>query len=403
MFRALSHRDFRLFWIGAFLSNVGTWMQAVAQGWLVLLLTNSAFWLGLDGFMATAPGFVFTLVGGVFADLIDRRRLLLYTQVVAGVAAMALAMLVWTEVVNRWMVLGFSFVTGCCMALASPSFLAMTYDLVGREDLANAVAMNSTQFQLSRVVGPALAGVAFHLFGLAGCFFANGVSFVAVVAALRVVRPERVTTAAHSVRDRRALWRDLTDGFRYVRSRPRVSALLLLSGINSLFGAPYFTLVPIYARNIFNLGETGLALMMGTSGLGAFIGALLVAYLGDFRRKGWLVLGGSVAFGLFIASFALASTLWLSLVFLFGVGFSVVICVANINTLLQKLVTDQMRGRVMSMFILSFMGTMPIGNIVAGAASTEFGPQHTLAVGGIIVALVATGVAIFNKRLRDLH
>ena len=403
MFRALSHRDFRLFWLGAFLSNVGTWMQAVAQGWLVLLLTNSAFWLGLDGFMATAPGFVFTLAGGVFADLIDRRRLLLYTQVVAGVAAMALAVLVWTEVVNRWMVLGFSFVTGCCMALASPSFLAMTYDLVGREDLANAVAMNSTQFQLSRVVGPALAGVAFHLFGLAGCFFANGVSFVAVVAALWVVRAERVTTATHSVRDRRALWRDLTDGFRYVRNRPRVSALLVLSGINSLFGAPYFTLVPIYARNIFNLGETGLALMMGTSGLGAFIGALLVAYLGDFRRRGWLVLGGSVAFGLFIASFALASALWLSLVFLFGVGFSVVVCVANINTLLQKLVTDQMRGRVMSMFILSFMGTMPIGNIVAGAASNQFGPQHTLAVGGIIVALVATGVAIFNKRLRDLH
>ena len=403
MFRALSHRDFRLFWLGAFLSNVGTWMQAVAQGWLVLLLTNSAFWLGLDGFMATAPGFVFTLLGGVFADLIDRRRLMLYTQVVAGIAAMALATLVWTNAVNRWMVLGFSFVTGCCMALASPSFLAMTYDLVGREDLANAIAMNSTQFQLSRVVGPALAGVAFHFFGLAGCFFANGLSFIAVVAALWVVRPARAPVAAHSVRDRRALWRDLLDGFRYVRSRPRVSALLLLSGVNSLFGAPYFTLVPIYARNIFNLGETGLALMMGTSGAGAFIGALLVAYLGDFRRKGWLVLGGSIAFGVFIANFALSSRLRLSLVFLFGVGFSVVVCIANINTLLQKLVTDQMRGRVMSMFILSFMGTMPIGSIVAGAASNHFGPQHTLAVGGIIVALVATGVAIFNKRLRDLH
>src|SRR3954454_624519 len=191
MFRALSHRNYRLFWLGAFLSNVGTWMQAVAQGWLVLLLTNSAFWLGLDGFMATAPGFIFTLLGGVFADLIDRRRLLLYTQVVAGVAAMILAILVWAQVVNRWMVLGFSFVTGCCMALASPSYLAMTYDLVGREDLANAIAMNSTQFQLSRVVGPALAGVAFKLFGLAGCFFANGVSFIAVVAALWMVRPKR--------------------------------------------------------------------------------------------------------------------------------------------------------------------------------------------------------------------
>jgi MFS family permease len=403
MFRALSHRDFRLFWLGAFLSNVGTWMQAVAQGWLVLLLTNSAFWLGLDGFMATAPGFIFTLLGGVFADLIDRRRLLLYTQVVAGVAAMVLAILVWTQVVNRWMVLGFSFVTGCCMALASPSFLAMTYDLVGREDLPNAIAMNSTQFQLSRVVGPTLAGVAFKVFGLAGCFFANGVSFVAVVAALWVVRPERPNIATHSVRDRRALWRDLVDGFRYVRNRPRVSALLVLSGVNSLFGAPYFTLVPIYARDIFHLGETGLALMMGTAGAGALMGALLVAYLGDFRRKGWLVLGGSIAFGIFIASFALSPRLALSLVFLFGLGFSLVVCVATINTLLQKLVTDEMRGRVMSMFILSFIGTIPIGNLVAGTASNHFGPQHTLATGGIIVSLVATAVAIFNKRLRDLY
>src|SRR4030081_2101574 len=143
MFRALSHRNYRLFWTGAFLSNTGTWMQAVAQGWLVLQLTNSAFWLGLDAFLATAPGFLLTLLGGVFADLVDRRRLLIYTQVVAGLAALALATLVWTGVVNRWMVLGFSFVTGCCMALASPSYLALTFDLVGREDLANAIALNS--------------------------------------------------------------------------------------------------------------------------------------------------------------------------------------------------------------------------------------------------------------------
>lgn len=404
MFRALSHRNFRLFWIGAFLSNVGTWMQAVAQGWLVLQLTNSPFWLGLDAFMATAPAFVFTLLGGVFADLIDRRRLLLYTQVVAGLAALALAALVATAVVDRWIVLGFSFITGCCMALASPSYLAMTYDLVGREDLANAIAMNSTQFQLSRVVGPALAGVAFRVFGLAGCFFANGLSFIAVVAALWMVRTERHTNAAaHSVKDRKALWGDLIDGFKYVRNRPRVSSLLLLGAVNSLFGAPYFSMVPIYARDIFRLGETGLALMMGVAGAGAFMGALLVAYLGDFKRKGWFVLGGSVMFGFCIIGFALSSRLMLSLLFLFGLGFAVVVSVALTNTLLQKLVTDQMRGRVMSMFILSFMGTMPIGNILAGAASSSFGPQRTLAVGGLVVMTVATGVAIFNKRLRELH
>jgi MFS family permease len=403
MFRALSHRNFRLFWVGAFLSNVGTWMQAVAQGWLVLQLTNSAFWLGLDAFMATAPGFVFTLVGGVFADLIDRRRLLLYTQVVAGIAALGLAALVATGAVNRWMVLGFSFVTGCCMALASPSYLAMTYDLVGREDLANAIAMNSTQFQLSRVVGPALAGVAFRVFGLAGCFFANGISFVAVVVALWMVRSDRPGSAAHAVSDRRALWRDLVEGISYVRNRPRVSSLLILSAVNSFFGAPYFSMVPIYARDIFRLGETGLALMMGIAGGGAFLGALLVAYLGDFRRKGWFVLGGATMFGLCITGFALSSRLTFSLLFLFGLGFALVVSVALTNTLLQKLVTDKMRGRVMSMFLLSFMGTMPIGNILAGTLSNHFGPQRVLAIGGLIVTTAASGVAIFNKRLRELH
>jgi MFS family permease len=404
MFRALSHRDFRLFWTGAFLSNIGTWMQAVAQGWLVLQLTNSPFWLGLDAFMATVPAFIFTLLGGVFADLIDRRRLLLYTQVGAGMAALGLATLVATHVVNRWMVLGFSFMTGCCMAMASPSYLAMTYDLVGREDLANAIAMNSTQFQLSRVVGPALAGVAFRVFGLAGCFYANGLSFVAVVVALWRVRPKHQSNSnVRLMRDRQALWRDLIDGLRYVRTRPRVSSLLLLSAVNSLFGAPYFSMVPIYARDIFHLGETGLALMMGTAGGGAFFGALLVAYLGDFRRKGWFVLGGAIVFGIGIIGFALSSQLALSLLSLFTLGFALVVSVAITNTLLQKLVTDEMRGRVMSMFILSFMGTMPIGNILAGTASNRFGPPLTLSVGGFVIAIVATGVAIFNKRLRDLY
>ena len=404
MFRALSHRNFRLFWTGAFLSNVGTWMQAVAQGWLVLELTNSPFWLGLDAFMATSPGLVLTLLGGVFADLIDRRRLLLYTQVVAGIAALGLAALVATNVVNRWMVLGFSFVTGCCMSLASPSYLAMTYDLVGREDLANAIAMNSTQFQLSRVVGPTLAGVAFRLFGLAGCFFANGLSFIAVVVALWMVEVENRSEApAHSVADRRALWGDLVEGFSYVRNRPRVFSLLLLSAVNSFFGAPYFSMVPVYARDIFKLGETGLALMMGVAGCGALTGALLVAYLGDFRHKGWFVLCGAIMFGLCIVGFAQSSRLVFSLTFLYGVGFALVVSVALSNTLLQTLVTDQMRGRVMSMFMLSFIGTIPIGNILAGSASTHYGPQPVLAIGGFIVATVALTVLIFNRRLRELH
>jgi len=407
MFRALSHRNFRLFWTGAFLSNCGTWMQAVAQSWLVLTLTNSAFWLGLDAFMATAPGFLLTLAGGVFADLVDRRRLLLYTQVVAGLAALALATLVWTEVVDRWIVLGFSFITGCCMALAGPSYQALTFDLVGREDLANAVALNSSQFQLSRVIGPVLAGLGFRYFGLAGCFFVNGLSFAAVVIALRMVRFEQPrpggSLPAHAVSDRKALWQDLIDGFRYVRNRPRVFSLLMISGVTSLLGAPYLTLVPIFARDLFLLGESGLAWMMGTAGAGAFIGALTLAYLGDFKRKGWSVLLGSNAFGVFVIAFAASTNLALSLIFLFAIGFAIVTSVAVTNTLLQKLVTDEMRGRVMSMFILSFIGTMPIGNIIAGLASNRFGVRYTLATGGLIIVIFVTIVTIKNERLRLLH
>jgi MFS family permease len=403
MFRALSHRNYRVFWIGAFLSNVGTWMQAVAQGWLMLQLTNSALWLGIDGFMATAPGFFFTLAGGVFADLVDRRRLLLYTQVVAGVAAVALATLVWTNHVNKWMILGFSFVTGCCMALAGPSYQAMTFDLVGREDLANAVALNSSQFQLSRVIGPVFAGLGFKFFSVAGCFYLNGLSFLAVVLALRMVHFRESVKYGHSVKDRGALWRDLIDGFRYVRNRPRVSALLLLSAVTSLFGAPYITMIPVFARDIFHLGATGLAWMMGVAGAGAFFGALFLAYLGDFKRKGWSVLGGAFGFGVFLIAFAQTSHLWMSLTFLFGVGFTVVTSVAVTNTLLQQLVTDEMRGRVMSMFILSFIGAMPIGNLLAGTVAHKYGAPFALAGGGVCIIIYVTIVTLRNERLRELR
>ena len=405
MFRALSHPNYRRFWISAFISNVGTWMQAVAQGWLVLHLTNSPFWLGLDAFMATLPGFFLTLAGGVFADLVDRRRLLIYTQVVAGVAALVLAILVHTDTVSVWMVLALSFVTGCCMSLAGPSYQAITIDLVGREDLANAVALNSSQFQLSRVIGPLLAGLGFKFFGLAGCFYANSLSFLAVIIGFWKLRLDdtREKIYTHSVKDRKAFWQDLLAGFVYVRRRPRVFSLLLLSAVISLFGTPYLTFIPVFARDIFHLGETGLALMMGAAGAGAFLGALTLAYLGDFKRKGWSVLGGAIAFGAWLIAFALSTNLIFSLISLFGIGFAVVTSVAVTNTLLQKLVTDEMRGRVMSMFILSFIGTMPIGNLVGGVLSQRFGAPATLAAGGLAIILYVTGTAIGNERLRNLH
>lgn len=406
MFRALRHRNFLLFWSGAFLSNTGTWMQAVAQGWLVLQLSNSPFWLGVDGFMATAPGLVLTLAGGVFADLFDRRKLLIYTQAVAGLAALTLGVLVITDVVQVWMILCLSFVTGCCMSLAGPSYMALVFDLVGHEDLANAVALNSTQFQLARVLGPVAAGVGFKLFGVAGCFIANGISFAFVVIAMTKVKFDRVDASQggekRSVKTRGVFIGDLVAGLRYVKSRRVVSMLLIISAVTSLFGAPYIYMTPVFARDIFHLGETGLAILMGMAGAGALFGALFLAYLGDFRRKGWSVLGGDLAFAVCLIVFSLSTNFKLSLFFLFALGFGIVCSVAVTNTLLQKLVTDEMRGRVMSMFMLSFIGAMPIGNLIAGAASHRFGVQRTLAAGGVIIAVFVVIVAVFSPRLREL-
>ncbi|HXT64083.1 MAG TPA: MFS transporter [Pyrinomonadaceae bacterium] len=403
MFRALRHRNFRLFWSGAFLSNTGTWMQAVAQGWLVLQLSNSPFWLGVDAFMSTAPGLVFTLIGGVFADLIDRRKLLIYTQIVAGITALVLGTLVVTGVVKVWMILGLSFITGCCMTVAGPSYLALVFDLVGREDLANAIALNSTQFQLARVLGPVAAGVGFKVFGLAGCFFANGVSFVAVVVSLAMVRYDETLNPKNSEDSSRGkFFENLKEGFRYVASRRRVSMLLLICAMTSLFGAPYIAMAPVFARDVLHLGETGLALLMGMAGAGALFGALFLAYLGDFRHKGWFVLGGDLGFALCLIGFSLSQHIGLSIVFLFALGFGIVCSVAVTNTLLQKLVTDEMRGRVMSMFMLSFIGAMPIGNLIAGAASHRFGAPHTLAAGGIIITIFVVIVTWRSPRLREL-
>ena len=380
-------------------------MQAVAQGWLVLQLSNSPFWLGVDGFMSTAPGLVFTLVGGVFADIIDRRKLLIYSQIVAGLSALTLGVLVVTGVVHVWMILALSFVTGCCMSIAGPSYLALVFDLVGREDLANAIALNSTQFQLARALGPVAAGFGIKIFGLAGCFFANGLSFAAVVIGLAMVRYDRTLNpraTEQPVKEKRGFMQDLGDGFRYVAHRRRVSMLLLISAVTSLFGAPYIAMAPVFARDVLHLGETGLAVLMGTAGAGALFGALFLAYLGDFRHKGWFVLGGDFGFAVCLIGFSLATKVVISIIFLFALGFAIVCSVAVTNTLLQKLVTDEMRGRVMSMFMLSFIGAMPIGNLIAGAASYRFGAPHTLAAGGLIISIFVTVVTLRSPRLRQL-
>jgi MFS family permease len=462
MFRALAHRNYRLFWAGAFLSNAGTWMQTVAQSWLVLQLTDSGTWLGMDSFVAAAPGLVLTLVGGVIADKVDRKRLLIYTQACAGLSALVLALLVWTNTIHWkgdarrasdvWMVLVLSFVTGCCWAISGPSYQAITIDLVEREDLANAIALNSSQFQLARVFGPTLAAVTIRLLGMSGCFLANGLSYVAIVAALSRVKfkregavvetkpdteekshveekprvEEQSRSAANTLAqdetkvaeilnetkaaevlspvavERRSMLEDLAEGFSYVRGRPRVRVLLLCSTVVSLFGTPYLVLMPMFARNVYGWGETGLSLLMGTAGAGALVGALSLAYLGDVRRKGLLLLGSLLAGGTCITGFASAMTPKAAIPLLFGTGLSMVCFFALGNTLLQQLVRDEMRGRVMSMWILTFIGTMPVGSFLSGAAADRFGPRPTLAACGIVILLFGLTAGVRNPRLREM-
>jgi MFS family permease len=439
MFRALRHRNFRLFLTGAVLSNAGTWMQMVAQSWLVLQLTDSGTWLGVDNFVATAPGLALTLVGGVIADKVDRKRLLIYTQALAGLSALVLALLIWTERIrwrgelrrpsDVWMVLVLTFVTGCCWALSGPSYQAITFDLVGREDVANAVALNSSQFQLARVVGPLLAAVTIHLFGMTGCFLANGLSYAAIVAALSRVKFERPGAAlaggggagaapppvgaesggagpskapAAPAAGRRSMWGDLVEAFGYVRGRPRVRAVLLCSAVVSLFGAPYIVMMPLLARNVYGWDEAGLSLMMGTAGAGALVGALTLAYLGDLRRKGLFLLGSLFLGGACITALGAAASPAAAVPVLFVTGMSMVSLFALGNTLLQQLVRDEMRGRVMGMWILTFVGTMPFGSFLSGAASDRFGPRPVLAACGLVILLFGLAVASRNPSLREM-
>lgn len=400
MLRALSHSNFRWFWAGALLSNSGTWMQTVAQGWLVLQLTNSPFWLGFDSFMATLPGLLLTLLGGVFADLVDRKRLLLYAQVGSGLSALALAVLVASGVVNTaadvWVILLLSFVTGCCFAIAGPSYQAITIDLVGREDLANAIALNSAQFQFSRVIGPMLAGLAMERFGIAGCFFINAFSFFAIIGALLRVKIRSAPAAGRSI------WQDLLEGFRYVRERQTIGMLLLMTAVASLFGSPYLALTPVFARDVYGWGGRGLSLLMGTAGAGAFAGSLLVAYLSDFRRKALFVLATSLAAACCLVGLGLASRPAFGVLAVFGIGFSFVCSFSVTNTLLQTLVSDEMRGRVLSMWMFALIGAMPVGSFVAGAAAERFGAPLTVAFCGTVVAAFVLVVAARARNLRRM-
>jgi MFS family permease len=384
-FSALRYRDFRLLWIGAFLSTTGTWMQTIAQGWLVLEMTNSPFLLGVDGFLATGPMIVFSLFGGVIADRIERRKIMLYSQYLQMTFALILAALIWGGNVQVWHIFLLSFLTGSAQSFSGPAYISLLPLLVKREDVPNAIAMNSMQFNLARVIGPILAGAALLAFGPAICFTVNGLSFFAVIVALLLIRSPAMKRS-----DGKAGWlADMKDGFRFVTSRPKLLKLTFLAFAGTFLGMPIITFLPVVAKSIFGLQANGYAWMMTTYGIGSVTGALLVAATAHEAKKGKLALELQLAFACLLVGFAFSRSLPLSLIIAFCAGICIVGVIALYSSLVQLTASDEMRGRVMSIFMLAFRGGMPLGNLLAGYVAQRWSITVALAVNGAVLASVA--------------
>ena len=394
---AFIYRDFRVLWFGAFASTVGTWMQKVAQSWLILELTKSAFYLGLDDFLGQLPILLLTLIGGVIADRHDRRQLLLASQYVQMATALTLAALVYWDIVSIWHILTLSFIAGLAQAFGGPAYQSLVPTLVEKKDLPNAIALNSIQFNLARVFGPLLAGATLAAFGTALCFALNGVSFLVVIVALLSLTIKHIPQA-----ERKPILHDLKGGVTYVRSQPAIVALTVLAFLTTFLGLPLLTFLPIFASEIFHGGVGRYSVMMSFSGAGAVVGALVVAWLGRFKHMGLTLLLVQLTFGLLITAFALSRIVWLSCLLLFFTGAALLIVFSMTASLVQLIVPDHLRGRVVSIYMVAFRGGMPLGSLWGGYAATLSSAPDVLAVNGMLVSLVALYFLTRSHGVREL-
>jgi MFS family permease len=396
-FAALRHRDFRLFYVGQLLSLVGTWMQTTAQGWLVLDLTGSPLKLGVVTAVQSLPTFLFTLYAGAVADRSDKRRIIVWTNGVALVAALVLGVLTQTALVTYPMVLALAFTLGTTGAFEIPTRQSFFVELVGAEDLPNAIALNSVQFNATRIVGPAVAGWMIGVAGTAACFFANGVSYVFVIASLLLMRlppfraPERRDSTLENIRE----------GLAYIRSVRPVRALVWLIAAMSVLGFPYVMLMPVFARDVLHVGAKGLGALLAATGTGALLGGLALAAAGERFRRGRMMLAGSLAFCVALFCFAASRSYPLSLALLGAVGFTMILNNANANALLQAVVPNHLRGRVMSVYVFMFVGTAPLGALQAGAVSRWLGAPVALQAGAVMLAATLLFAAWRVPELRD--
>jgi MFS family permease len=392
LFRALGYRNYRLFFGGQLISLIGTWMQMVAQSWLIYRLTGSAVLLGFVGFAGQVPVFLLAPFTGALIDRANRHRIITGTQTASMLLAFVLAGLTLRGVVHVWHIFVLAAMMGIVNALDIPARQVFVVEMVGREDMVNAIALNSSMFNGARIVGPAIAGALVSAIGEGWCFFANGISYVAVIVGLLMMKvPSKAkvdkpsSTLAH-----------IREGFQFVyRTRP-IRALLVMLGVISIVAMPYSVLMPIFADSILHGGPSALGLLMGASGAGALAGAITLASRRDVRGLGRWVAVASVGFGVSLVAFSMAHLLWLSALLLVPVGFAMMVQMAASNTLVQTMSPDNLRGRVMSVYSMMFMGMAPIGSLLAGALAGRLGAPMTVAAGGIICVIAA---AVFASRL----
>jgi len=380
MFSSLKVKNYRIYWFGMFVSLIGTWIQIMAESWLVFQLTNSAFLLGVVGFLSSIPVFALSLFGGVLADRLNKRNILITTQTAFMFLAFLLAILTQLKLITPHQIMFIAVLNGIVMAFDAPSRQAVVVELVGRENLFNAIALNSVAFNSSRIIGPALAGVLVATIGMSGCFYLNGISFLAVIIALFLMKIHRNVTSDNN----NSALKDLKEGLYFIKNHRSILVLITMVSVVSLFGVSYAILMPIFANEVLKVGVKGLGLLMSSAGFGAVIGALILARLGDFRNKGKFLILSALLFSFSLILFSLSKIYLLSLVTLIFIGGSSVASIALINTILQTKVPDEFRGRVMSVFMLTFAGTMPFGNLISGSIAQLLGVSFTVFLSGMI-------------------
>ena len=395
---AFRHRNYRLFWTGQLISLVGTWMQTVAQGWLVLQLTNDPFALGVLSVAQFGPVMVFGLFGGVIADNLPKRRTLVSTQIVQMVLAFVLAALVYTGVVQVWHVLVVAFLLGCSNAVDMPTRQSFTVEMVGREDVANAVAHTSAIFNGARIIGPAVAGITIGLVGIAACFLLNGLSFLAVIAGLLLMREQDLHVPARPPRPTSvgAVFENLSEGLAYVRHTPIVLLCIATVGLLSTFAINWGVSVPPMVKDVLGGDAAAYGFMMAAAGVGSLIGALYIAFTG--RASVRLLLGGALTLSVLFTAFGLSRSYPLSMACMFGCGFGMISMAASANTLIQLTVPDQLRGRVMSVYTTVFAGSTPIGGLATGVLASAYSIALACVVGGVLSIAVATGGILYAFR-----